>query len=169
MIVCPLVALAAGLARQPARVLSLLSPEQAAPACPGIAPSDYMLLRFNDIIRPQAGLHAVQPQDIIAILDFARSWDGAAPMLVHCWAGISRSTAAAYIIACLFGADADAAALALRRAAPQATPNARMVALADAQLGGGGRMVDAIAAIGRGAEAGQGELFSLELRALPLR
>ena len=167
LIICPLSELNAGLARQPARVLSLLSPGTPAPVCPGIAPPCHLVLEFHDIISPQAGLRAVQPADIAAIIAFAQGWDGTAPLLVHCWAGISRSTAAAYIIVCLLGADEHAAAQALRAAAPQATPNARMIALADAQLGCAGRMVGAITAIGRGAEAAQGELFSLAVSTGP--
>ena len=87
------------------------------------------------------------------------------PLVLHCWAGISRSTAAAYIAACALAPDRDEAALALvlREASPSATPNARFIALADDILGRQGRMVDAIRAIGRGAEAMEGTPFMLQL------
>lgn len=87
------------------------------------------------------------------------------PLVFHCWAGISRSTAAAYIAACALAPERDEAnlALALRQASPSATPNARFVALADDILGRRGRMVDAIRGIGRGAEAMEGTPFMLQL------
>ena len=39
-------------------------------------------------------------QHIDGLLDFGRDWNAEAPMLIHCWAGISRSMAAAYILLC---------------------------------------------------------------------
>ncbi len=71
-------------------------------------------------------------------------------MLIHCWAGISRSTASAFALACERSPDADerAIAQAMRAAAPHASPNRRIVALADDMLDRRGRMVDAVAAMG---------------------
>ena len=86
-------------------------------------------------------------------------------MLIHCYAGVSRSTAAAYIAACRLSPHRDEheVARALRAASPTATPNLRFVALADERLGRGGRMVAAVAAIGRGRECLEGVPFTLEL------
>ena len=94
-----------------------------------------------------------------------RDRDRTEPMVIHCWAGISRSTAAAYIAACTLGPDRDEVEVAnvLRAAAPSATPNARLVALADAALGRRGRMVRAIERIGRGADAFEGTPFAMPL------
>ena len=60
-------------------------------------------------------------------------------MVIHCFAGVSRSTAAAFIAACALAPKRDEfdVARALRAASPTATPNARLVALADRALGGG--------------------------------
>ena len=41
------------------------------------------------------------------MIRFVETWDGQTPMLIHCWAGISRSTASAFITACLHNPDAD--------------------------------------------------------------
>ena len=84
-------------------------------------------------------------------------------MLIHCWAGISRSTAAAYTALCMLRPDSDEEALAreLRAASPSATPNRLIVSLADDILGRDGRMVKAIAGIGRGADAFEGTPFIL--------
>ena len=73
-------------------------------------------------------------------------------MLVHCWAGVSRSMAAAYILLC------DRAgpgyeleiARALRARASHASPNTLMVRLADEALTRERRMVEAIESIGKG-------------------
>ncbi|GLR65361.1 protein-tyrosine-phosphatase [Acidocella aquatica] len=163
LIVCPLTQLEQTLASTPSHVLSLISPGTEAPVCPGAA--EHLILRFNDINGPAEGLTPAMPADIETLITFARDWQGLAPMLTHCWAGISRSTAAAYIIACLRHPPGHEPFFAkqLRHAAPEATPNPRMVALADTILGREGRMISAIAAIGRGREAGQGVSFSLEI------
>jgi predicted protein tyrosine phosphatase len=99
------------------------------------------------------------------VLDFVGGWPREQPILIHCYAGISRSTATAYITACAQnpGVDEEQIALALREASPTATPNRRFVALADAELGRGGRMIRAIEKIGRGAswiEIGEAQPFS---------
>jgi len=56
-----------------------------------------------------------------------------------------------------------AIAQALRRASSTATPNPRIVSLADRLLGRSGRMIAAIETIGRGAMAYEADPFRLEL------
>jgi len=84
-------------------------------------------------------------------------------MLIHCWAGISRSTAAAFTALCLLRPSTDEEQIAweLREASPSATPNRLIVQLADDVMGRGGRMVRAIEKIGRGEEAYEGTPFVL--------
>ena len=97
------------------------------------------------------------------VLDFGDAARGR-PLLVHCWAGISRSSAAAYAIACGCNPGFEREiAMELRRRAPEATPNRLMVVLADDLLVRNGVMVDAIASIGRGAEAFEGAPYQLPL------
>jgi predicted protein tyrosine phosphatase len=133
-----------------------------------IAPARYLRLSFNDIIEPREGLALVQGTHVAALIDFVQRWDRQEPLLIHCFAGVSRSTAGAYITACLLQPQVSEAewAARLRNASPTATPNARVIALADALLKREGRMISAIAAIGRGAECHSGEPFFLDL-ALP--
>ncbi|TIW69787.1 MAG: protein tyrosine phosphatase, partial [Mesorhizobium sp.] len=94
-------------------------------------------------------------------------WDRAKPLVVHCYAGISRSTASAYIIAAALAPKRDEVELAqtLRTLSPSATPNPRLIAVADALLGRDGRMIAAIEAIGRGADAFEGIPFELKIEA----
>ena len=92
-----------------------------------------------------------------SLIAFVRGWDRGTPLVVHCWAGISRSTAAAFVAVCALNPERDERdiAWAIRRASPTATPNLRIVALADEMLERDGRMVAAIEAIGRGAARGR--------------
>jgi predicted protein tyrosine phosphatase len=87
-------------------------------------------------------------------------------MVVHCWAGISRSTASAFAIACARNPQADelGIALAMRRASPSAFPNRRIVALADDILDRRGRMLEAVEAMGGNGFAAEGVPFDLAAR-----
>jgi len=166
IVVTPLSQLAVQLAlHRPSHVVTLGS------EIPAALPDGYdavrLSLTFNDIVEPRAGLVAPDESHVRALLDFAKGWPMDAPLLVHCYAGISRSTAAAYIIASALNPTLDENVLAgiVRGVSPSATPNIRLVALADDILGRQGRMVAAIRAIGRGADAFEGEVFSLAVNA----
>lgn len=114
----------------------------------------HLKLGVNDVANPARGLVHPQEEHVAAIIDFARSWDQSAPLLVHCWYGVSRSPAAAIIAALAVRPDLDDAELArdLRTASPQATPNTRLIEIADGLLGREGRLIEAVRVIGRGAE-----------------
>jgi len=131
----------------------------------GILESRHLFLGMSDIAAPMDGHVVPADEHVERFLRFVRDWDRAAPMVIHCWAGISRSTAAAYIAACALAPTRgeDEIAETLRAASPSATPNPRLVALADASLGRDGRMSCAIARIGRGADAFEGAPFRLDL------
>ncbi|QRM28398.1 tyrosine phosphatase family protein [Microvirga sp. VF16] len=130
-----------------------------------IAAERHLFIGVSDIVEPREGYVLAEAAHIEQLLTFVRTWGRESPLLFHCWAGISRSTAAAYIAACALKPERDetAIAAALREASPSATPNARFITLADDLLGRQGRMVDAIRAIGRGAEAMEGTPFMLQL------
>lgn len=130
-----------------------------------IAEEHHLFLGFNDIAMPMEGMTLPGEEHVRAILDFARGWDREAPMIVHCFAGISRSTASAYMIALALNPELDERDLAfdLRWRAPSATPNPKLIEIADAVLGREGRMVDAIRLIGRGQDAFEGEPFRLNV------
>ncbi len=92
-------------------------------------------------------------------------WDRRSALVINCYAGISRSTAAAYVICCALQPDRDESDLAqlLREKSPSATPNSLIVSHGDRLLDRDKRMERSIAEIGRGAEAFEGEPFCLEL------
>lgn len=120
-------------------------------------------LIFNDIIEPRDGLVMPQSLHVEQLLEFTSDWDKEKPLLVHCYAGISRSSAAAYIAALSLEPQLDEAQFArtLRKLSPSATPNMRLIELADKMLARKGRMVEAIRTIGRGKDAFEGNVFSL--------
>lgn len=131
----------------------------------GIVSENHLILGMDDITGPLDGYIAPADEHVTRLLDFVRGWDRAAPLVMHCYAGISRSTAGAYVTACALNPHRDEATIArtLRRASPTATPNFRIVALADRALGRDGRMTTAIEEIGRGVMAFEGDPFRLDL------
>jgi predicted protein tyrosine phosphatase len=130
-----------------------------------IAPQHHLYIAMSDIIEPQIGQIVPGKRHVRTLLEFIRDWNRAEPLLIHCYAGVSRSTAAAFITACTLGPSRSEAeiARAIRAASPTATPNARLVALGDAILERDGRMIAAIEAIGRGEDCLEGVPFALEL------
>lgn len=126
---------------------------------------NHAIIGVSDISEARDG-HVLPAEEHVArVLAFVRAWPREKPLVVHCYAGISRSTAAAYIAACALAPERDEGAIAdaLRAASPSATPNPRLVAVADRMLGREGRMVAAVARIGRGADAFEGTPFCLTL------
>lgn len=147
-------------------VLTLMNGSTPVERPASVAAERHLTVGFNDIVVPTEGCIAPGEAHVRALLNFVRSWRGTgAPLVIHCFAGISRSTAAAFIAACALKPERDEAeiAQALRAASPSATPNKLLVEIADSILGRDGRMVAAIAGIGRGADAFEGEPFCLAL------
>lgn len=138
---------------RPSHLIRLVSPEHANDIA-GLTAESILNLVMHDIPEPSPGWIAPDQAMIEKLIGFSSDWSGERPLIVQCWAGVSRSTAAAFAIACQKrpeALEADLAA-ALRRASPQATPNPLIVAIADTLLGRGGRMIAAIAGMGHGAE-----------------
>lgn len=154
-----------GATLQPQSMLTLLSDGMTVEPPASVRPDQWLFVGVHDITTPTPGLKRAEPGDIDAILAFLRSWDQKSPLLIHCWAGISRSTACTFIAGCLLRPHISEQEMAwrLRFAAPSATPNRRLVQLADDALGRAGRMVAAIEEIGRGADAFEGRVFQFEL------
>ncbi len=122
-----------------------------APATPARLQVDrHLKLDMHDIIEPSEGATAPAHQHVGELIEFVQTWDRSAPLLIHCYAGLSRSTAAAFIALCALNPDAPEAAIAqaLRRASDTAVPNRRFVSLADAYLRRQGRMLSALELMG---------------------
>jgi predicted protein tyrosine phosphatase len=167
LIVTPLSRLPSVIAeRAPSHIITLLSPEDLIATPSGFAPERHLRIGVHDIDAPAADLIAPDAAMVERALAFAAGWDAAAPMVVHCWAGISRSTATAFTIACERDPHADELeiALAMRRASRTAYPNRRIVALADDILDRRGRMLEAVEAMGGNGLAVEGAPFDIPVR-----
>ena len=130
-----------------------------------IVPENHLVLAVDDITMPMDGYTAPAHEHVQRLIDFVSAWDRATPMVMHCFAGISRSTAGAYVAACALNPKRDETQIAwdIRRASRTAHPNARIVSIADRLLKRDGRMVHAIEAIGPGDAATEGDPFRLEI------
>lgn len=132
---------------------------------PVIIEKNHLILSMDDIAEPMDGYEAPAAHQIETLIDFATRWDRAAPLVVHCYAGISRSTAGAFVTACVLNPNRSEAkiAQAIRDGSATAMPNLRIVTLADRMLGRQGRMIGAIQAISPGRAAIEGDPFRLDL------
>ena len=81
-------------------LVTLINGETLISTPPGIGPDRHLRLAMNDICEPQPGLVLPCETHVADLIGFALEWDRQAPLLIHCWAGISRSTAAAFISLC---------------------------------------------------------------------
>jgi predicted protein tyrosine phosphatase len=130
-----------------------------------IAPANHLVLGMDDITEPLNGYVAPADDHVTMLIAFVQRWKRTRPLVIHCYAGISRSTAGAFVAACALNPQRDelSIAQALRRASTTAAPNLRIVSLADRMLERGGRMTSAIEMIGRGRPATEAEPFRLDL------
>jgi predicted protein tyrosine phosphatase len=169
ILVCPLSRVADMVAcHLPGRVVSLLDPGSNFPELGPRYADRHLRLSFHDINVPSEGMVTASVGQLTQLVDFVAAWERREPILFHCRAGISRSTAAAFIAACWCSParDEHEIAVTLRRVAPLARPNLRLIGLADDLLERGGRMSAAIATTGRElqwAEVEEAEPFGLPL------
>lgn len=138
-------------ALRPSHMVTLLDPGHEIERPPSIAPEAWLRLTLHDIHFDTPGMVAPSEDVVRRLLAFADSWDEtAAPMLIHCHAGISRSTASAFIVACAKHPHIDETAIALqmRDVSAVAFPNRALVSLADRVMGREGRMLAGVVAMG---------------------
>ncbi len=133
---------------------------------PAVTAENHLHLDVDDIAGPIDGYNHPSEEHVARLLTFVKGWDRAAPLVIHCYAGISRSTASAYATACALNPDRDEIAIAwdLRRASRTAVPNRLIISLADRLLGRNGRMIEAIETIGPGDIAYEADPFRLDLK-----
>jgi predicted protein tyrosine phosphatase len=137
------------------------------PETPGsIRSADHLKLDMHDITEAAFGTIPPALEHVMELLDFVQSWDQTAPMVIHCYAGLSRSTAAAYISLCTLNPNVpeETIARALRRSSATAIPNRLFVDLADRALRRDGRMLEALRVMGPHRAAYEGVPFELEAR-----
>ena len=152
IVVCPLSKVQEMVgAHRPECVVSLLDPEFEFPELGSSYLDRHLRLHFHDVCDPADCHVAPTPDHVHQLLEFVSSWTRSAPILIHCRAGISRSSAVGFMAACLHGPEHTELeiARALRRVSPFARPNELLVQLADTAMGRGGRMLAAIRETGR--------------------
>ncbi|MEE8271619.1 MAG: protein tyrosine phosphatase [Alphaproteobacteria bacterium] len=147
---------------RPSHLVTLLGPMDQ-PATPPEVPAErHHRVEVHDITEPLDGCILPESHHVAGLIDFLGGWGSATPLLVHCFAGVSRSTAAALIALSLRAEGREAeAARHLRQHAPHAHPNRRIVALADRLLDRDGRLVAAADAMGPGDITGDFPLIRL--------
>jgi predicted protein tyrosine phosphatase len=160
--VCSLALVPSTVARlKPWGLITLLDPATMIETPQGVIADRHLKVGVNDINMAADGLISPKEAHVASILEHGRAWDASAPLLIHCWAGVSRSTASAFMISCLRNPDTAPSLIAnmIRTLSPTATPNRLLTSIADDMLGRGGAMVDAIDAIDRGADCWEGTPF----------
>ncbi|HEY3792176.1 MAG TPA: protein tyrosine phosphatase [Bradyrhizobium sp.] len=127
--------------------------------------ANHLKVAIDDITEAMDGFVAPSDVHIERVLNFVRGWDRCAPLVVHCYAGISRSTASAFAAACALNPHRDEIAIArqIRAASPIAAPNRLIVSLADKALQRQGRMLRALDEMGPGSMIAEGRPFRVEL------
>jgi predicted protein tyrosine phosphatase len=137
-------------------VLSILDPEWPVPEVFGTYGEHVKLeLRFDDVIEDRGRVLAPQRFHVERLLEFGRELNHAPPsethLLVHCHAGISRSSASLALLAAQAEPERPAARIFadILEVRPQIWPNLRIIEMGDALLGRNGALVAAVAGIYR--------------------
>jgi predicted protein tyrosine phosphatase len=130
-------------------VLSIIDPQEPEPGSFRFYPShERLTLRFDDVVSAYPGFQAPERGDVKKLLDFGQSLQSSGQdghLLVHCHAGVSRSTAATAILLTQHNPGREREGfLALLDLRPHAWPNTRMVEFADELLDRKGAMLAAL-------------------------
>jgi predicted protein tyrosine phosphatase len=127
--------------------------------------ANHLKVQMDDITEALEGFVAPTETHIEQVLTFVRGWNRQAPLVVHCYAGISRSTASAFAAVCALNPHRDEIAIArqIRSASAIASPNRLIVSLADKALGRDGRMLRALDEMGPGSLTVEGRPFRIDL------
>ncbi|MEA2754948.1 MAG: hypothetical protein QOJ54_1237 [Aliidongia sp.] len=133
-------------------VLSILDPGHPALEAFGAYGEHARLeLRFHDAIDQRPEEDMPQPHHVDAILAFGRAMmaeSGEKRLLVHCHAGVSRSTASTILLLAQAAPERPAEAIMaeVARHREKAWPNLRMIEIGDALLGRNGSLIRAVRA-----------------------
>ena len=167
ILVCPLSKVPQTVADStPDRVVSLLDPGFSFPELGSAYSNRHLRLSFHDIHVSTKEQIMPSAEHINDLLTFLAEWDRSGTILIHCRAGIGRSTATAFIAACLHNPSVNEHEIAvrLRRVSPLARPNATLIRLADHAMKRSDRMSQAIADTGRDLptiDVDEGEPFAM--------
>jgi predicted protein tyrosine phosphatase len=134
----------------PSHIVSLMDHRDAVVAPTDMGAANQLRLGFRDTISTSPRDNPPTPEDIKGLIDFATKWKPSGdPILIHCTAGISRSSAGALIVASKFQPNREIELAGhLRNQAPYCIPNKLMIELADRELSLDGNLTSAVAGMG---------------------
>jgi predicted protein tyrosine phosphatase len=87
-----------------------------------VLPANHLKVSMDDITEEMDGFVAPSEAHIDQVLNFVRGWDRSAPLVVHCYAGISRSTASAFAAVCALNPTATSSRSPGRSVRPRRSP-----------------------------------------------
>jgi predicted protein tyrosine phosphatase len=154
---------------RPAMVVSLMDPGSSFHTPNWLVPDRHLCLEFHDVEEEIEGYRAPTRDHVERLLGFAQSWSPASTLLVHCHAGVSRSSATALLMASqrLPGQEL-AIARCMREAGPWFKPNMFLIATADDLLQLGGRLVAAARSMREPTVAENAGPVAVRLQPMPL-
>lgn len=157
-------------ALRPSHLISLVPDFEQPETPPWMPPENHLRLELDDIDEPLEDLLLPEARHIERLIEFVDRWEGDRPLLIHCAAGVSRSTAAALVALCrCTSLSEEELVQELRRVAPHAAPNRRIVALADTLLKRDNRLLRAVDALAKVDKIAQGPLVCLTAPLSPCR
>jgi predicted protein tyrosine phosphatase len=147
---------------QASHLISLINSDMMPTTPDELDSEQHLKLVMNDIGGPMQGRVATTLEHIERLISFIDGWDQQAPLVIHCWAGISRSTAAALITLCHFNPDRPERDIAwmIRSKSPTASPNRLLIENADKALSREGRLIAAVKSLGPADISTRGVAFS---------
>ena len=135
------------LATRASFLVSIIDEPRLVPTPHWIEPHNHLRIACEDVVDAARALQPPVARQIEALIGYVSGWGRRGPLVIHCRAGVSRSTAAAFVTLCTVNPAIDEAshARSLMNASPTAAPNRLIVTLADTLLGRDGRMTAALA------------------------
>ena len=129
-------------------VISILDPDYPDPEVfARLGQDERVLFRFDDVISGGPDRILPAPDHVARILELGERWRAEPPrhLLVHCHAGVSRSTATAVMLMAQHNPGREREAFAVLDSIRRpAWPNSLMVRLADDMLGRNGALIEAM-------------------------
>ena len=106
------------------KIISIYSPNNSFPLFPGIKNKDILRLCFNDIDQARYNLKTISQKDISSVLSFVQK-NQDSDILIHCYAGVSRSIAISIIIFFMYNRNFTPSEIynLIKEKAPFANPN----------------------------------------------
>lgn len=154
---------------QPSHMITLIDPATHVSTPHVIDRKKHLRIDCHDIPAPRDNLIHPTEEHVRTVIDFLGQWEMEAPMLIHCFMGISRSSAAAYIALCLHNEGREMeAAYHLRSEGAHAQPNPLIIAHADRILARDGQMIAAVEKIGAADLSTMGMPFTVSMDLRPV-